>query len=936
VDFRDLNAVTVSDVYPIPPMDQLLYNMEGAKVFSCMDLQGAYHQIKVSEQDQKKTAFIWRGGLYEYIRMPFGLKNAPATFQRFMNMMLSVGNLRSFVMAYLDDLVVFSKNFEEHIDHLRQTLSVLSRHGVKLKLSKCHFSMKKIKYLGHILDQDGVHVDPAYVDAVRNMPYPTCVSELQSFLGMCGYYRRFISSYAHIAQPLHQLLKKTTTWCWDQSHQQAADTLKQALISAPVLAMPDYTKPFIIQTDASTRGIGAVLCQRLMENGELVERPIAYVSRGLKPAETRYDTTHLEMLAVVYGIQKFRHYVLGTKFLLQTDHRALQGLMKRKDLQGRVARWVTTLQEYEFDIEYRKGTANANADALSRLPVIKTVGVIQPDDNKEELPRESEVELEPDDIDGGIAHLQQQDAMWKDIYQYITQQEHNELASQDEKEKLERECEQYLVKENGLLYHIHLANGQPQTHNVMIQLCVPRKYVSMILKEMHDEVYSGHRGTEATYGRLVHRYWWKGMHRDAREYCLSCEVCAKRKVPHRTGEVPVLSPQFDHLMQYGPMECIAIDCVGPLPTSGGGQQLSHILTIVDVYTRYGAAVPIRRQTTENIAYQLVHQWFMVHGFPRVITSDNAQSFASHTMRRCLKMLNVKSKFVLPYRPQSNGICERMNGTIKSMLGSYTQHSQKIWADILPHIVFAYNTSVHSATGYTPYYMNHGREACIGSESVLRGEGNVREQTEYIRNVQLNMAMAHRHVTNRIDAATDARDRLNDAQLHKVSYRVGDEVYVYQLPMSDGKQDLTRKLISPYHGPYRVVKVLNDVTYQVENIETKKKKTVHVTKMKKKHKRQPHLIPQQEQGAIPILPGALDERHQEQGDQFQSHATRRQIQRQAREKQIEQQSQGQTRPQLPVSVEEQEHKHDASEDEDDVSDKEESELEEGEVVLPSNQ
>ena len=240
-------------------------------------------------------------------------------------------------------------------------------------------------------------------------------------------------------------------------------------------------------------------------------------------------------------------------------------------------------------------------------------------------------------------------------------------------------------------------------------------------------------------------------------------------------------------------------------------------------------------------------------------------------------------------------------------------------------------------------MNHGREACIGSESVLRGEGNVREKTEYIRNVQLNMAMAHRHVTNRIDAATDARDRFNDTLLHKVSYRVGDEVYVYQLPRSDGKQDLTRKLVSPYQGPYRVVKVLNDVTYQVENIETKKKKTVHVTKMKKKHKRQPHLMPQQEQEAIPILPGALDERNQQQGDQFHSHATRRQIQRQAREKQIEQH----TQTQQLASNEEQEHKYDptgaidapvtgnASED-DDVSDEEEDELEEGEVVLPSNQ
>jgi hypothetical protein len=956
VDFRDLNKITVSDVYPIPPMDQLLYNMEGAKVFSCMDLQGAYHQIKVSEKDQKKTAFIWRGGLYEYIRMPFGLKNAPATFQRFMNMMLSVGQLRTFVMAYLDDLVVFSKNADEHVDHLRQTLSVLSRHGVKLKLSKCHFGMKKIKYLGHILDQDGVHVDPSYVTAVKDMPYPTSIQELQSFLGMCGYYRRFIPTYANIAHPLHQLLKKTTTWHWEQSHSQAADALKQALITAPVLAMPDYTKPFIIQTDASGHGIGAVLCQRFDEDGGQVERPIAYVSRGLKPAETRYDTTHLEMLAVVYGIQKFRHYVFGTKFLLQTDHRALQGLMKRKDLNGRVARWVTTLQEFDFDIEYRKGSANANADALSRLPVTKTIAVLQSEVSTVQ-PSEQESTWEPDEADGGIdlkelPRLQQEDPMWHDIYLYVTKQQHNELASQEEKDKLEKECEQYEVKEDGLLYHIHFANGQPQTHNVIVQLCLPRQYVPRILHEMHDEVYSGHRGTEGTYGKLVHRYWWKGMHRDTREYCRSCEVCAKRKVPHRMGEVPVLAPQFDHLQEYGPMECIAIDCIGPLPTSGGTQQVSHILTMVDVNTRMGEAVPMRRQTTENAAYQIVHSWIMVHGFPRAIICDNAPTFASQAFRRCMKILNMKVKYVVPYHPQSNGICERLNGTIKSMIGSYTQQSQKIWADILPHIVFAYNTSIHSATGYTPYYLAHGREARIGSEAVLRGEGNIIERTEYIKKIKHNMAMAHRHIQNRIDAATDARDRFNDSLLHKVSFRVGDEVYVYQLPRSDGKQDLTHKLISPYKGPYVVIKALNDVTYQVQEIATRKKKTVHVTRMKKKHNRPTHLLPPEAEQQIPILEGALDERNQEQGDQFQSHATRRQIQRQERENKIQQQSQHFMEEQEQRRQEEQERKYESQEQghqeqptqqepreqqqehmEQAQGHDEDNELEEGEVVLP---
>ena len=914
VDFRELNAVTDTDVYPIPAIDQLLYNMQGAKVFSCMDLQGAYHQIRIAEKDQKKTAFIFRGGLYEYIRMPFGLKNAPATFQRFMNMMLSTGGLRTFVMAYLDDLVVFSRNVEEHIGHVRQTLAVLSRHGVKLKLTKCQFGMKKIKYLGHVLDQDGVHVDSEYVKAVKDMPDPTNISELRTFLGMGGYYRSFIPSYAKVAQPLYDLLKKTSTWKWTDTEKQAMSQIKQALISAPVLIMPDYSKPFIIQTDGSTQGIGAVLCQKSTDEntGEEVERPIAYVSRSLKPAETRYAATHLEMLAVIYGINKFRHYVAGTKFILQTDHKALEGLMKSKDLQGRMARWVTSLQEYQFTLQYRKGSANANADTLSRLPVQHTIGSIHQqlhadanaDDDvdvsvdekeeKDEEKRMEEVELEEDDFDGidlkDVPRLQREDSMWKDIYMYVTEQVHNDTASQQDKEKLERECEQYLIKDNGLLFHIHLANGQPQTHNVMLQLCLPRVLIPTIMKEMHDAPYAGHRGTEGTYGKLISRYWWKGMHRDTKEYCQSCVVCAKRKVAHRHGDIPMMSPQVDQLHEYGPMECIAIDGVGPLPTSGGNQQTSHWLTICDVNTRVGMAIPIRRETTENIAYQIVHRWIMLYGFPKCIISDNGPGFASAVMKRCMKLLDVKVKSILPYRPQSNGICERLNGTLKSMLGSYTQKTQKEWADLLPHIVFAYNTSVHKATGYTPYYLLYGREACIGSEMVLRGEREARSIPEYVRNIQRNIALAQQHVADRINAAADERDRINDMMKHTVRYRVGDEVYIYLLPKSDAKNDVTRKLMSPYHGPYKVIKVISDVAYQVEHIETKKKKSVHVSKMKKVHKRPQHLMPPEEQPQIPILQGALDDMNQNQGDQFQTHATRRQRQRDAHERKIQEASQ----------------------------------------------
>jgi hypothetical protein len=925
VDFRELNAVTETDVYPIPAIDQLLYNMQGAKVFSCMDLQGAYHQIRISEQDQKKTAFICRGGLYEYIRMPFGLKNAPATFQRFMNMMLSTGGLRTFVMAYLDDLVVFSRNMDSHMDHVRQTLSVLSRHGVKLKLSKCQFGMNRIRYLGHVLDGEGVHVDPEYIRAVMEMPDPTNVSELRTFLGMAGYYRGFIPAYAKMAQPLYELMKKAVTWRWDDAEKQATSQLKQALTSAPVLLMPDYSKPFIIQTDASTHGIGAVLSQRVKDEttGTEVERPIAYVSRSLKPAETRYAATHLEMLAVMYGINKFRHYVGGSRFLLQTDHRALEGIMKSKDLQGRMARWVTTLQEYDFALQYRKGAANGNADALSRLPVKHVVAALhQPnhddagmeeekqdvDDSKSDADEKEQPELEADDFDGldiaEIPRLQREDPMWRDIYMYVLEQQHNDLASPAERDKLERECEQYLIKDDGLLFHVHLANGQPQTHNVMLQLCVPRTLVPAILKEMHDEPYSGHRGTEGTYGKLVHRYWWKGMHRDTKQYCMSCVVCAKRKVPHRHGDIPMLSPQVEQQYEYAPFECLALDCAGPLPTSGGNQQLAHWLSMACATTRYGDAVPIRRQTTENIAHQVVHRWILRYGFPRYVISDNGAAFASRVMKRCMKLLGVRVKYILPYRPQSNGICERLNGTIKSMLGCYTQKSQKEWADLLPYIVFAYNTSIHTATGYTPYYLVHGREARIGSEAILRGEGETRSLPEYVKNIQRNMALAQKHVTERVNAAADERDRINDMMKHTVRYQVGDEVYVYQLPVSDGKSDVTRKLVSPYQGPYRVTKVINDVAYQVENVATKKKKSVHVSKMKRLHKRPDHLIPPEEREQIPILSGALDETNVQQGDQFQTHATRRQLQREAHERKIQEAIQQQVRPQ-----EEQEHKYD---------------------------
>lgn len=850
IDYRRVNAVTVADVYPLPPIDQMLYNMGGAKVFSTMDLQSAYNQIVVAPEDREKTAFIHRSGLYEFIRMPFGLRNAPSTFQRFMNMMLASGSaqLRSYVMAYLDDVVVFSKTVEEHAAQLQAVLSMLSRHGLKVKLSKCSFAVTRTKYLGHILDGDGVRVDPDYVRAVADMPAPSNVKEIQSFLGLTGYYRRFISSYAVLAAPLYALLKKDVTWVWGDAQARAVSQLKQALTSASVLAMPDYTKRFIVQTDASTYGVGAVLAQIHEHEGKSVERPIAYVSRSLKAAEKNYSVTHLELLAVMFAVKQFRHYVLGSDFLIQTDHRALHGLMNSTDLSGRMQRWLTTLQEYQpFEIAYRKGKVNGNADCLSRLPLPRDAST--PAAPRIAIIVEGMGDVKADDVGA----MQRDDPALQDIYRYKADGVAPVNMVGKQLAKLEKDAEEYVLID-GVLHRVYHLNGIARMDTTVLQLCVTSSMIPGLLKEMHDDL-GGHLSGGKTYGKLQQRYYWKDMHKDTMDYCKSCDVCARRKQPHRMPGVPMLSPSHDHFSNYGPMQCIAMDTIGPISTSGGN---CLILTIVDMYTRYGAAIPLRRQTTANIASNVLVRWFQVHGTPRVIISDNGPGFHSHTMKDTMKMLGVTMHYTSPYHPQSNGTCERLNGTLINMLASYTNtDNQNRWIHYIQMVVFAYNTSVHSATGYTPYFLTHAREAIIGSEaSLCLTTDAARRLPQYVRDMQRDLALAHDQIADRVQQAADHREKSNDELKSLATYAAGDEVYVYAPPRSGGGE--SRKLMSPYHGPYTVVKATSRVTYQVQNKGTGKKTLAHVTAMKRIVTRPEHLLPPSQRAPAHVVADAVAE------------------------------------------------------------------------------
>lgn len=371
VDYRGLNEVTVRDVYPLPRISDILSKLEGAEYFSIMDLQSGYHQLPLRKEDREKTAFITADGLYHFKVLPFGLSNGPSSFQRSMDIIL--GGLRwSSCLVYLDDVVVYAPTFETHLLRLHAVLSCLGKAGLKLKGSKCQFAMTTLKILGHVVSKQGIAPDPEKIAAVRDFPEcnqgktSSCkIKHVQSFLGLCSYYRRHISGFAKIAQPLTALTRKATPFLWEDEQRHSFLALKKALTSAPILAHPNYESPMIIMSDACGYGIGAVLSQS--KDGK--EFPLAYASRLLSKAELNYSITEKECLALIWALQKFRCFIWGCKITIVTDHEALCWLRTKKDLAGRLARWSLCLLEYEVEIRYRSGKLHTNADCLSRFPL---------------------------------------------------------------------------------------------------------------------------------------------------------------------------------------------------------------------------------------------------------------------------------------------------------------------------------------------------------------------------------------------------------------------------------------------------------------------------------------------------------------------------------------------------------------------------------------
>ncbi|WVZ48601.1 hypothetical protein U9M48_000022 [Paspalum notatum var. saurae] len=561
VDYRPLNAVTVKNKYPLPHIDILFDQLGGATVFSKIDLRSGYHQIKVREEDIPKTAFSTRYGLYEYLVMSFGLTNAPAFFMYLMNSVF-MNELDKFVVVFIDDILVYSKNEKEHEEHLRIVLSRLREHKLYAKFSKCAFWLKEVAFLGHILSAKGVAVDPSKVEDVLNWKQPQTVTEIRSFLGLAGYYRRFIKDFSKIAKPMTALTQKNAKFAWSPKCEEAFGTLKKLLTSAPVLAQPDITKPFDVYCDASGSGLGCVL----MQEG----RVIAYASCQLRKHEVNYPTHDLELLAVVYALKKWRHYLLGNTCHIYTDHKSLKYIFTQPELNMRQRRWLELIKDYDLEVHYHPGKANVVADALSRkahcnfIEARPTVRVLCCEIGDIEMPTALEAELynlvlEPTIKDQIIA-AQKQDKGMSHI--------------RDEINDKKKAC--FKLDEKGVLWFKN-------------RLVVPKdmELRKKILDEAHTSMFTLHPGSNKMYQDLKQKFWWTRMKREIAKYVSECDVCQRVKADH-LKPAGMLQPLVVPAWKW---EDIHMDFIVGLPRTQKGY--GSIWVIIDRFTKSAHFIPVK-------------------------------------------------------------------------------------------------------------------------------------------------------------------------------------------------------------------------------------------------------------------------------------------------------------------------------------------------------
>ncbi|GJV93491.1 putative reverse transcriptase domain-containing protein [Tanacetum coccineum] len=759
IDYRELNKLTIKNRYPLPRIDDLFDQLQGSSVYSKIDLRSGYHQLRVREKDIPITAFRTRYGHYEFQVMPFGLTNAPAVFMDLMNRVCRPF-LDKFVIVFIDDILIYSKNKEEHKEHLRIILELLQKEKLYAKFSKCEFWLDSVQFLGHVINSQGVHVDPAKVEAIKSWSAPKSPTEVRQFLGLAGYYRRFIEGFSLIAKPLTKLTQKNKTYEWGEEEEEAFQLLKDKLCSAPILALPEGSEDFVVYCDASLKGYGAVLMQR--------EKVIAYASRQLRTHEENYMTHDLELGAVVFALRLWRHYLYGVKCTVFTDHKSLQYILDQKELNMRQRRWIELLSDYDCEIRYHPGKANVVADALSR--------------------KEREKPLR-------VRSLMLADH--KDLMQQILEAQVESLKEGNvKKENLGRMQKQiFEIRTNGIRYH-----------DKRIWLPLYGGLRDLIMHESHKSKYSIHPGSTKMYQDLKRLYWWPNMKADIATYIDKCLTCAKVKAEHMKPSGLLQQPEIPEWK----WEKVTMDFVSGLPRTPSGYD--SIWVIVDRLTKSAHFLPMKKtDSIEKLAQLYLKEIVCRHGVPVSVISDRDSLFTSRFWVSLQKALGTQLDLSTAYHPETDGQSERTIQTLEDMLRACVIDFGSSWDRHLPLVEFSYNNSYHASIKAAPFEALYGRKCrspvCWSEvgESQLTGPELVRETTEKI--VQIK---------NRLITARSRQKSYADVRRKPMEFNVGDMVMLKVSPWKGVIRFGKRGKLSPrFVGPFKVIERIGPVAYKLE-------------------------------------------------------------------------------------------------------------------------
>lgn len=761
IDYRLVNAITIKNRYPLPRIDDLMDQVQGAKIFSKIDMAAGFHQVRMAETDCHKTAFSTKFGHYEFTVLPMGLTSAPATFQRLMNDIF-MPYLDKFVIIYLDDICIYSRTPEEHLQHLDIVLSLLRTHKLLAKTSKCLFGVTSMEFLGHILSSDGIATDPKKIKAVQDWPVLQNAKDVLSFLGLANFYRRFVKNFSQIAAPLTALTGKDVPFKWEQAEQDSFDSLKRALTSAPILALPDFSKPFLVRCDASNYAIGQVLCQGSGKE----ERVIAYESRKLSPAELKYEIHDKELLSVIHALKKWRHYLYGARQRIETDNWATKFIQTKPVLNKRQASWLDLLQEFDLDIVHRPGDTNVVADALSRRPDY-VLNAIQ--------------WLSHDNLLAQVLSHSKQDPEYQKLFRLVQEKPQSRPD--------------FSIK-NNLLYkgsQLYVPESRLRTH---------------LLVEAHDAPISGHLGRHKTYDRLARSFYWPHMPHMVKEYCRSCPACqsikgSTEKPAGLLQPLPIPRQKWDS---------VSLDLIVQLPQTRDGH--TAIVTFVDRASKMIICEPtVNEVTAAELAKLYYKSVFRFHGVPSELVSDRDPKFTSEFWKALHKHLGTKLHMSTANHPQSDGQTERANHTIEDMLRAYVSPYHDDWDNHLIAVEFAYNDSLNPSIGYSPFYLNYGSHPNTPLSLICK---TTQALPEDVANFASRMRADFARARHALKLAQATQAKYHNAHRRDVVFRVGDKVWLSASHLRRPHvENASKKLERKFLGPYRITEVISPVAYKLD-------------------------------------------------------------------------------------------------------------------------